>query len=254
MKNARVIIILSSLAIMATSEAQQPPPENVGRLFAAPKPVEAPPPEKTFSLNFPGGPVGEFAETVQTATGDPFNVIIPESAADLRIPPVRVRAVTLTPLLGALSASSLERKAVVVQSTGTGGKAWQGTEYQESSFKFTPTIGSSGSIVWQLNVNKITPPPEVPRGAPPIARFYQLKPNLDAGLKIEDITTVAQAAWTMMKLEGKEIPELKVHEETGILIAVGSVEALGVIDSMLRELPKKQPAPAPAIEPLPRAQ
>ena len=44
----------------------------------------------------------EFVEAVEKATKEPFNVIIPESAQDLVIPPVPVREVTLPPAERAL--------------------------------------------------------------------------------------------------------------------------------------------------------
>jgi hypothetical protein len=256
MKHTRLITCLSLLALVPASLAQQPRPATAlppGGL--APSTAAVSQTEKPFSLNFPGGTVQEFVDAVETSSGEPFNVIIPESATDLRIPPVRVREVTLSPLLHALSASSRERKAYVGRSNtavAPGGQSrnYSSIEYADTGFTFA--AGTAGSQVWQLNVDKVTPLPEAPPpiGPPPVARFYQLKPNLEAGLKIEDITTVAQTAWKMMKLDEKQIPELKVHEETGILIAVGSEEALSVIDSVLRELPKKQPA-APASPPMP---
>jgi hypothetical protein len=212
-------------------------------------PAEPKEDEKPFSLNFPGGLVQDFVEAVEQASRAPFNVIIPTSAQDLEMPPVKVREVTLTPLLGALSASSREQKPVPVAQQraigggGFGGGAASHFEYRSTGFNFAPTPGAGGSVVWQLTVDRLNPPPApVPAAVvPPMARFYQLKPNLEAGLKIEDITTVAETAWKMMKLDKKDIPEMKVHEETGLLIAVGSESALSVIDSVLVQLPKKYP-------------
>jgi hypothetical protein len=240
--------------VRLSPSAPPPPP----RVVLNQPPIQTPQAdEKPFSLDFRGGSVREFVEAVEKATKEPFNVIIPESAQDLVIPPVRVREVTLTPLLTALSDSSQQRKAVATGKTTVnllgGRQETPRFEYFNTAFKFSPTPGSAGNMVWQLTVDKVTPIPEPPAPTP-VARFYQLKPNLEAGLKVEDITTVAQTAWAMMKLKPADIPELKVHEESGILIAVGSEVALSVIDSVLRELPKKQAAMMQPVGALPLSQ
>jgi hypothetical protein len=245
MKLRYLLPILPVLALTpAVTLAQQPPPQqrqiSPAAVGIASGSVTAPASkkeEKSFSLTFQGGPVEDFVKAVETASGEPFNVIIPASAQDLTIPPVRVKEVTLSPLLNALSSSSREQKPVLVSQSRVGGQATASIQYHETGFTFTPTEGSGGSVVWQLTVQKSAELPE--RAQTPSARFYQLKPNLESGLKVEDIITVAQTAWKMMKLDAKEIPDLKVHEETGILIAVGSESALGVIESVLRELPRK---------------
>jgi hypothetical protein len=263
------ILALSPVLTFAQSQPRPPVPGGGIAVNGVAQPPAAKPDEKPFTLNFKGGPVEEFVKAVETASGEPFNVIIPNSAQDLVIPPVRVREVTLSPLLGALSASSREQKPVIVNQSSQGGRSpgmlgSSSIQYQNTGFAFSPTPGSGGSGVWQLTVEKVQQLPELPASlAPrPIAHFYQLKPHLEAGLKIEDITTVAETAWKMMKLDAKDIPNMKVHEETGLLIAVGTESALSVIDSVLKELPRKEtwnqwqrenrpPAGGPQTQPLP---
>ncbi len=243
MKLHRLVLCLSLFSLAQSTLAQQPLPapaqsRPVAGAAAAPEsPAEVP-----FILNFPGGTVQEFVKAVELATALPFNLIVPEHAKDLVIPPVNVREVTLTPLLNALSASSRESRPVLA-SMNVSARPQPGfgaIEYRNTGFQFTRTPGTIGSPVWQLTVEKVSTLPVPTPEAPRTARFYQLKPNLEAGLKVEDITTVARTAWTMMKLDAKDIPELKVHEETGILIAVGSESALSVIQSVLQELPTKR--------------
>jgi hypothetical protein len=204
-------------------------------------------PEKPFNLEFPGGPVQEFVMSVELATGAPFNVIIPSSAQDLEIPPVRVKGVTLRPLLAALSQSSTQQKPV--GNTVRGG--FPGVvQYAEAGFSFTPSE-EGPQAVWQLTVRGVPDAP-APPPPPPTVRFYQLKPILDAGLKVEDVTTAAETAWRMMKLEKEQMPELKFHEETGLLIAAGSDAALAVIDSVIAAQPGRSPAPQSALNPVAR--
>jgi hypothetical protein len=260
MKLPRLAICLSLFSLAQSTLAQQPLPKPVPPpVLVGAEAVRDIPEEKPFILSFPGGTVQEFVRAVEQATASPFNLIIPGHAKDLTIPPVNVREVTLTPLLNALSAASRETKPVLASANVTARPqpGFGGIEYRNTGFQFTRTPGTVGSPVWQLTVEKVTPLPEpapAPQ-APRIARFYQLKPNLEAGLKVEDITTVARTAWTMMKLDAKDIPDLKVHEETGLLIAVGSESALSVIESVLQELPKKyeekRPLP-PGVPQVPR--
>ena len=110
--------LLQCLALMAMApiagmaQQAQPIPQPLPPRAAPSQPGFPAPPadEKPFSLDFRGGPVQEFVEAVEKATKEPFNVIVPESAQDLAIPPVRVREVALSPLLKALSDTSAQRK------------------------------------------------------------------------------------------------------------------------------------------------
>jgi hypothetical protein len=202
--------------------------------------------EKPFNLEFPGGPVQEFVVAVENATGAPFNVIIPSSAQELQIPPVRVKGVTLRPLLAALSQSSTQQKPVGAMRGGLPGAV----QFAETGFSFTPSENGP-QAVWQLTVRG-APDAPAPPPPPPTVRFYQLKPILEAGLKVEDVTTAAETAWKMMKLGKEQMPELKFHEETGLLIAAGSDPALAVIDSVIAAQPGRSPAPPSALNPIAR--
>jgi hypothetical protein len=58
--------------------------------------------------------------------------------------------------------------------------------------------------------------------------------------KVEDITTAVQTGWKM--LGDPSPPTLNFHKDTKLLIAVGELERLKLIDSVLAELsgdPKK---------------
>ncbi len=190
--------------------------------------------DKPFSLSFPGGPVQAFIEAVEKARGEPFNVIVPDSAQDLVIPPVNVKEVRLQPLLTALSSTSAQQVAVRTENTrGPGMPPSFNVNYHDSSFIFTPAGGAEEGNLWQLQVSRAAPLPPAP-AEPRHATFHSIKPLLAAGMKVEDLVTVLKTTWSMLKLSDQEIPELKVHEETGILIAVGSGEGLSMISSVLQ--------------------
>jgi hypothetical protein len=192
-------------------------------------PVEAPAPISAksaaeeaeippFDLNFPGGPVYKFVDMVQESMRRPFNVIIPAPAENLMMPAVRVQGVRLESLLKALSS---------YENPGLG-------------FIFQPPQDGDGDTLWSLWM-----PPVAPQ-APPQLAFHQLKPKIAAGVKVDDILTVAKTAWSMMKVPADEMPEVKYHEETGILIAVGRAESLSVIRDVLSQMPGESSLASPA--------
>ncbi|HEX2750849.1 MAG TPA: hypothetical protein VHM91_22780, partial [Verrucomicrobiales bacterium] len=102
MKLPRLVLCLSLFSLAQSTFAQQPvPPQQllqqqsarqgpsgsaVGATAAPESPAEVP-----FILNFPGGTVQEFVKAVELATASPFNLIIPQHAKDLMIPPVNVK-------------------------------------------------------------------------------------------------------------------------------------------------------------------
>jgi hypothetical protein len=71
-----------------------------------------------------------------------------------------------------------------------------------------------------------------------ICKFFQLRPYLDAGLTVDDITTAIQTAWKMAGpgAQEKQPPQLTFHKETSLLIAVGMPERLELIQNILGQL------------------
>jgi hypothetical protein len=74
---------------------------------------------------------------------------------------------------------------------------------------------------------------------PTICRFYQLAPYLEAGYKVEDITTTIETGWKMLGITRP--PELTYHKDTKVLIAVSDADKLKTIDDVLKQLSTGKP-------------
>ncbi|MEW6304987.1 MAG: hypothetical protein AB1705_16045 [Verrucomicrobiota bacterium] len=220
----------------------------------SPKPPPAPPPPDAasrpirFDIDFPGGPPALLVEMIVKITREPLNVIIPEKSANAQLPPLRMSLVTVPQLFEALRLAS---QGTETQVTGTftdpSGKVrsqWQQAQV-ECGFKLAePARAGDAPIYYFYEKRPMTIPDQLSK---PSCRFYQLAPHLERGYSVEDITTAIQTAWDL--LGGGEKPQLKFHQDTALLIAVGPEDKLNLIDLALRELQgaqKKGATSAPA--------
>lgn len=193
-------------------------------------------PPARFDLDFPGGTPRDLVNAIDKAQFGPhyrLNVIIPEDCAQLRIPAISVQNVTLPQLFAALTSASRTGHLYRNNNPGfMGGNNWS-TGYWTYGFRTEgdPTENS----IWTFYQDK--PAPEPPPA--PYCRFYQLSPYLESGYKVEDITTAIETAWKMMGATNP--PQIKYHKDTKLLIAVGSLDNLGLIDEALQQLSKASP-------------
>ena len=80
--------------------------------------------------------------------------------------------------------------------------------------------------------------------------YFSLEPYLDH-FKIEDITTAMKLGW---ELSGaKELPTMKFHEETKLLVVSGTQEQLTVVTQVLQNLATSAGTGAPNRLPPPPA-
>jgi hypothetical protein len=175
-----------------------------------------------FDLDFPGGTPKDLVKAIEKASGKPLNAIIPTEDANLKMPPISVKNVIAPELFQALEQVSLQ--AAMYR---TGMNTYQ-TYKLASGFRTldTPTENS----VWYFFVEK---PPGAPI-SPKICQFYKLAPYLDAGYKVDDITTAVETAWKM--LGETNTPNISYHKDTRLLIAVGEPDQLNLIQNALRQL------------------
>jgi hypothetical protein len=167
-----------------------------------------------FDLDFSGGSPRDLVSAIGKATGKPLNVLVSKEDEVLQLPAMKFKAVTVPDLFEALRMGS--RKIVYVN----GGQFTSSYEFQ--------TQGHGEDPIWYFRYDR-PPQPQL------FCRFYQLAQDLE-NYSIQDITTAIQTGWKLLGVETP--PQLKFHSETKLLIAVGQMEQLAMIDSVLQELRK----------------
>lgn len=187
-----------------------------------------------FDLDFRGGSPGDLRNAIERATGKPLNAIIPEDCSDVRIPGISVKNVTVAQLFEAVVLASKDTRRYITGSGGFGaGTSWS---VMTLTYGFRTEGTPNETSIWYFYRDKI-PDPRTP--VPDVCRFYQLSPYLDAGYKVEDITTAIETAWKMLGIA--QGPEMKYHKDTKLLIAVGEADKLQMIDDALKQLSKGSP-------------
>jgi hypothetical protein len=165
--------------------------------------------EKRISLSIDAMPIDELPPILDKALGVPVNLIIPPEASGVILPRLKLHQITVPELFEALQMASSPSGA-------------------EPLYRFEPASGN----IW---IFKTTIVPAGPGAqAQTAVQVFALEPYLK-NLKVEDVTTAIEtAAQTGSSHERK--PNLKFHEETKLLIASGSPEQLGVVQSVLTAL------------------
>jgi hypothetical protein len=189
-----------------------------------------------FDLDFPGGRPKELVKAIERATGKPLNVIIPNDCDDVGIPGISVKNVAVAQLFEAVTLASKDtRRYVTARGFGYGGgESWS---QMTLTYGFRTEGTPNENSIWYFYRDKL---PEAPSPSPAaVCRFYQLSPYLDAGYKVEDITTAIETAWKMLGIDPQ--PDIKYHKDTKLLIAVGEANKLQMIDDALGQLFKGSP-------------
>lgn len=209
---------------------------------AGPK-APAPPELPRFDLDFRGGTPKQMVQAIEKATGKPLNAIIPDEDADLQLPPLSVKNVTVPRLFHALELSSEKTETLV---TGTYSGAYGGTgtssTYQNmrTRYGFKTDGDPTENSIWYFYYDKLPKPPQsAEKSSPPACKFYQLSGYLEAGYKVEDITTAIETGWKM--LGETNPPKISYHKDTRLLIAVGDESKLGLIQDVLNHLVLEKP-------------
>lgn len=221
-----------------------PGPQRSGRVDEETKPLPR------FDMDFPGGTPRDLVKAIDKAplkgfnafgggaNGQSLNVIIPDDCANVKIPAISVKNVTVPQLFEAVTPATQETHREY------SGFYPGGSKFVVKAYGFRTIGAPNENSIWYFYRDKL--PDETP---PPVCRFYQLSPYIEAGYKVEDITTAIETAWGMLDTHPR--PEIKYHKDTKLLIAVGATDKLRMIDDALEQLSKAIPKekhnlPAPA--------
>ncbi len=236
----KIIVLAVSLPVLAfvlayaqptPYSSTMPPANQTGRYIWVPQTNSLP----KFDLNFPGGTPDQLVKAIEKATDKPLNTVIPEEYAELNIPAFSVRNVTVAQLFDVLTSASktIQRYDVIDPLVGNG-------EYVErtSTYGFrTDSPPNTNSIWFFIKEGGDTGPFKVVSST--VCKFYQLSPYLEAGYKVDDITTAAGTAWKMLGVTNP--PALSYHKQTKVLIAVGEADKVNLIGDVLKQLSQGKP-------------
>jgi hypothetical protein len=186
-----------------------------------------------FDLDFRGGSPRDLVQVIERATGKTLNAIIPDDCSDVRIPGISVKNVTVAQLFEAVTLASRDTRRYMTGGFGAFGRG-ENWSVMTLTYGFRTEGTPNENSIWYFYRDKV---PDSP--FPAVCRFYQLSPYLDAGYKVEDITTAIETAWKMLGIDPQ--PEIKYHKDSKLLIAVGEANKLQMIDDALGQLSKGSP-------------
>lgn len=165
-------------------------------------PEFSPDAKSPFNLSFKGGKPADLLNAISAVSGSRPNALIQPELADVSIPPMELRSVTVPAVFESLNQLS-----------------------RNSYLWFRESAGSSGgsSPVWIL---------QRPTDSRQARAFYI--GHLLKKFKIDDITTAVRSTW---ELSGKEPKtELKYHQDTKLLLALGRPDQLNAMTEVLEQL------------------
>lgn len=199
------------------AETGRPVPESVPKTSPETGLLIPAAPLPRFDLDFPGGTPAELVAAIEKAGGYPINVIVPNEYARIPLPALKLRQVNLRQLFQVFGSAT---KHTLRMDKGL---------YEQSCMFVTNDRDPSLSSIWYFRVEGYYP-------AEQTTRFFSLAPYLRDGLTVDDITTAIRTGWEMRG--ERELPTLKFHQETQILIAVGDPAQLAVIGDVLEATAK----------------
>lgn len=208
MKKLIVIALLVQTALSAYAQATPGTP--------APRLPLAGPDANRFEIVFPGGTPRDLIAMLDKQVGPEANVMIAPSMEKARIPAFTLRNVALSDVFMALNSLA----------DGSNSGMWTATGSTAPVWVLNPTPPKADPFQQRLNAVANPPKREV-CDIFPVSHFLTT-------YKVEDITTAVQTAWSMQ--EDSSGATLKFHVDTGLLIAVGPVEKVAIVKSVLSSL------------------
>jgi len=164
-----------------------------------------------ISLNFPGGTVLAYVNAVRKAAGD-FNVVIAPEAAEVQMPAVNVKQITVAAAIDLLDGRTLDLPGRRVQLAAMQMPVYDTLERQ------TYQVLAKAS------------------GRPTVraASVWTVAALLDADIPAEAVLSAVETAIEVVASSTR--PDVRFHEDTALLIASGDHDQLQAIEHVLDSL------------------
>jgi hypothetical protein len=180
-----------------------------------------------LSVQFPGGTVGEYVESLRVAAKpEPANVAVSESAAAAMLPPIRLDQVTMATALAAIEyiapTSPMENWVIAsLDRSGGPSNAFAVTLVRNSG----PGAGSSHHESVQG------------AGQDRLLKVFSVKELIDrpppGGGGPETVMSAVELALRMDSAGSLLVPEVKFHPESGLLFLDASPQQIGAVSEVL---------------------
>jgi len=201
-------------------------------------PAKSTTPSHTISVDFRGGTLADYVRALREA-GPTVNIVAPESAARVKLPPIVLRETSIEAAL---------RAATFVVEPGTA----LGINVSVGSL---PNVGPIGEPVFSVAVqqNNATGPAVGPAGmaSPQAVRVFSLRglvPPAGAaadGVSYLEVKTILTAIDTGLGVAATQEQEqtgasdkavLRLHEDSGLLFVAGNIAQLRLVEEVLSNL------------------
>ncbi|HLU39617.1 MAG TPA: hypothetical protein VK081_09535 [Planctomycetota bacterium] len=226
-----VLLLLTTVAAQRGGEPPRPP-----EVEPAPADTRRPP-RQTISVDFAGGTLADFADALRAA-GENVNIVLPESATQVRVPKLSLRSTTVEAALRALTAIvdtnvqlHVEMSVANVAPIGEVGERVYAVRVQFTD----PMRQATEQVVRVFALGDLTAPPGA-RGAG--LAVETILTALDAGLSV-----AAEAAG---QRDGEPRAVLRYHEGTNLLFVAATPTQVKLVQEVLHSL---RAVPRPAARP-----
>lgn len=163
--------------------------------------------EKPIDIDFPGGSIRSFLDSIMRTNGFCPNVVVSDEAADLKLPAIRLHTVTLYEAIQAI-----ENLGVL------------------DDCKIEVKTDRNVMTIMAFHVG------QKPQKKKSDLRVFDVSRAITEHYGIDDIVTAVTTAWKMQAGDDDPVAELKYHKETNLLIAVGDVQDLRLVENVIVEL------------------
>lgn len=220
-----VLVALSLAGPALAQDEGVPVRKSVQVARAAPDPAG---PDVILTINFPGGTVGDYINQLKAAAGkQPANIVTSRAATEVQIGPISLREVSLYTALSAIATAAGRDTIWSVQTlVSPTTKAIEGyaIEFEQRNKVAQPRLYSPSDVGIQvISLRDITEPiPGDPPGVP------LTKPA-------EVVLTAVRAALDLTD-DHAAPPEMKYHEDSGLLIIRGNGDQMGAVTQTLQQM------------------